>query len=482
MTQIFSGNVFNISSSSCIWAIIQYDKKRDGANMLYRFNYKLYLAKNDGTGTPVPSTWSTNYSNNLKTVFTLNGINVWTQNSQSNNQRWSFEYTTDWFTISNKTSGTTPFKFTIKDTQNSNWCNYTSGTYSLEVDPAGSKFGAIAHFNIGTSFTVPVTKYATMYDVVTIKIGSTTIKTINDASTNNSIIFSSSELDAIYELTTEDQEKEFTFELKSYSDSTKATLVGEDSKTAKGYIIGSYPTIDSISVVDTNSSTIALTGTNTKIVKNVSNAKVSVRVSAVNKATIKSVTINDKTATLSDGYYVATFNSVTTNSFDVKVVDSRGFPTNKNLTISNSNYIQYVDLTLSANVYRNQPTDGKVVIDYSGKYYNGSFGSINNTLEVSYRYKEKGGSFSEWISLSPIKSSNTYYQTATIEGFDYKKQYVFEVKAVDKLNTRPVTDINVSKGEPILYWKEELAGVNGDFIVKSDKSIKSTDLKQLDLR
>ena len=472
MTQIFSGNVFNISSSSCIWAIIQYDKKRDGANMLYQFNYKLYLAKNDGTGTPVPSTWSTNYSNNLKTVFTLNGTNVWTQNSQSSNQRWSFEYTTDWFTISNKTSGTTPFKFTIKDTQNSSWCNYTSSTFSLGVDPAGSDIGAVANFNIGNAITVPITKYASMYDVIVVKIGSTTIKTFNNAQDPTTITFTSSELNKIYELTKNDKKKEFTFVLTTYEDSSKATVVGvAKTTTATGYIVGSDPSINSITFEDTNSTTKALTNDSSKMVRYKSNVKVSVSASGVNSATITSVTINDKTATLSNGYYVATFNSVSTNSFKVVVVDSRGFDTPDTKTMP---MVSYIPLTLSANVYRDEPTNGKVVIDYSGNYFSGSFGSVSNTLTVQYRYIEKGGSWEDvWNTLTPTIVGNTYNGNAIIEGFDYQKQYVFQVRATDKLNSPEPTVVNVTKGEAILYWKENLAGVNGDFVVKSDKSIKS---------
>ena len=453
MTQLFSDNVYTFGTSSALHVIVSYDKKRQGADMLYQFYYKIFISDRKGSLNPYGT-----YQNPVKATFTLNGNNVWEKTTQGN-QGWSFEYTSDWITVSNKTSGTTPFKFTIKDTINTGWCNYTSSTYSLVVDPAGSDIGAVANFNIGNAITVPITKYASMYDVLVVKIGSTTIKTINNASSPTTITFTSSELNTIYNLTTEVQSTIFTFELTTYEDSSKATIVGTTkSTTARGYIVGSYPLINSITFEDTNSTTVALTGNSSTMVRYMSNVKVSVSASGVNKATIKSITINNTTA--SNG--IVTFNSASSNSFEVKVVDSRGFPTTQTKTMT---MIDYVPLTLSANVYRDEPTNGKVVIDYSGNYFNGSFGSVSNTLTVQYRYIEKGGSWDNvnWITLNPnIYSNNTYEQVITIEGFDYQKQYVFQVRATDKLSSPEPSVANITKGKPIFNWDENNFNVNGE--------------------
>lgn len=453
MTQLFSDNVYTFGTSSALHVIVSYDKKRQGADMLYQFYYKIFISNRKGSLNPYGT-----YQNPIKATFTLNGNNVWEKTTQGN-QGWSFEYTSDWITVSNKTSGTTPFKFTIKDTINTGWCNYTSSTYSLVVDPAGSDIGAVANFNIGNAITVPITKYASMYDVLVVKIGSTTIKTINNASSPTTITFTSSELNTIYNLTTEVQSTIFTFELTTYEDSSKATIVGTTkSTTARGYIVGSYPLINSITFEDTNSTTTALTGDSSTMVRYMSNVKVSVSASGVNKARIKSITINNTTA--SNG--IVTFNSASSNSFEVKVVDSREFPTTQTKTMP---MIDYVPLTINANIKREQPTNGKVVIDYSGNYFNGSFGSESNTLTVQYRYIEKGGSWDNvnWITLNPnIYSNNTYEQVITIEGFDYQKQYVFQVRATDKLSSPEPSVANVTKGKPIICWDENNFNVNGE--------------------
>lgn len=463
MTELFSGLIYTFGQYSAIKSIVSYEKKRVGADMLYRFNYKIFISDRSGN----PYAYG-NYNNPLKATFTLNGVNVWEKETKSSDKGWSFEFTTEWFTVKDKVSGTTPFKFTIKDTINSGWCNYTSTTYSLGVDPAGSDIGAVANFNIGNAITVPITKYSSMYDVLVVKIGSTFIKTINNANNPTTITFTSSELNTIYDLTKTVQSTLFTFELTTYEDSSKATVVGTTkTTTARGYIVGSYPLINTITFEDTNSTTKALTGNSSKMVRYKSDVKVTVNASGVNKATISSITINGKTA--SNGIY--TFNSASSNSFEVKVVDTRGFTTTQTKTMT---MVSYVPLTLSASVKREQPTNGKAIISFSGNYFNGSFGSVSNTLTVQYRAKEKSASWDdEWGTLTPTISGNTYKGSFTGEGYDYQKQYVFQVRATDKFGTTTSTDINVTKGEAILYWKENLAGVNGDFVVKDGKTIKS---------
>lgn len=455
MTQLFSDNVYTFGTTSALHVIVSYDKKRQGADMLYQFYYKIFISDRKGSLNPYGT-----YQNPVKATFTLNGNNVWEKTTQGN-QGWSFEYTSDWITVSNKTSGTTPFKFTIKDTINSGWCNYTSSTYSLVVDPAGSDIGAVANFNIGNAITVPITKYASMYDVLVVKIGSTTITTINNAPNPTTITFTSSELNTIYNLTTEVQSTIFTFELTTYEDSSKATIVGTTkSTTARGYIVGSYPLINSITFEDTNSTTTALTGNSSEMIRYKSNVKVSVSASGVNKATIKSVTINGVTATLSSGYYVATFNSSSTNSFKIEVIDSRGFPTPQTKTMP---IIDYVPLTLSPTIKREQPTNGKVVIEFSGNYFDGSFGSVSNTLTVQYRAKEKSASWvDEWNTLTPTISGNTYTGSFTGAGYDYQKQYVFQIKAIDKLTTTNTIETEITKGKPIFNWDENNFNVNGE--------------------
>lgn len=157
MAQIFKGRVH--SESPYPSAEINYEYTRDGANMKYHFWGKVYLEDKNG--------W---YKNNIRLKLYLNGSDVYTKDCKTSSTGWSINWDAGWHTVSNKTSGTTPFYFTVKDTQNSGWCNYTSGTYQLDVAPAytsitGFSVGALSEtsvrFNWSAANTVDYVWYST---------------------------------------------------------------------------------------------------------------------------------------------------------------------------------------------------------------------------------------------------------------------------------------------------------------------------------
>lgn len=133
MAQIFNGSVYG--GSPGISTTVNYEYVRDGANMKYHFWGNTRLSNSNG--------W---YYNNVRVKLYLNGSDIYTKNCKSSSKGWSIDWDAGWHTVSNKTSGTTPFYFTVKDTQNSGWCNYTSGTYQLDVAPA---YTSITGFSVG---------------------------------------------------------------------------------------------------------------------------------------------------------------------------------------------------------------------------------------------------------------------------------------------------------------------------------------------
>ena len=201
-------------------------------------------------------------------------------------------------------------------------------------------------------------------------------------------------------------------------------------------IVNADPVI-SASAVDTNSTTTALTGDNTKYIKYYSNVQVSVTATAQKSATI--------TSTLGAG----TYNNVENNAWTVSAIDSRG---NSSRYVVSGTLIPYVRLT--CNLGNNKPdTNGNMTVTCSGNYFNGSFGSVSNTLTVQYRYKVQGGSYGSWANMSVTMSGNTYNATASLSGLSYQETYVFQTRATDKLATVS-TDENAIKSLPIFHWGE----------------------------
>ena len=205
------------------------------------------------------------------------------------------------------------------------------------------------------------------------------------------------------------------------------------------------PTI-SPTITDSNSTTVALTGSSSKLVRFYSNAAITFGAAAVKNATIasKKVTCGGQSLT-ADG----TINGVGSNSFEFTVTDSRGNTAKKTVTPS---FVEYVKL--SCDLANNMPdTSGNMTVKVTGNYFSGSFGSTSNTLSVYYRYKTAGGSYSAWKSMSAVKSGNTYTATASITGLDYQTNYVFQAYAEDKLATVYSAE-KAARSTPVFDWGE----------------------------
>ena len=236
------------------------------------------------------------------------------------------------------------------------------------------------------------------------------------------------------------------------------TLIGTSDTVTATFKANVYPTINSITAQTIDQKTYDLTGNRNTIIKGISGLQVSINATAGTGANISSYVIGGVSTTSNP----KTITQASSNSYSVSVYDSRGEPpTTTSFTMPNA-MINYVPLALNATIVRNQPTDGKIKISYSGNYFNGSFGAEPNTLTVQYRSREKNGSWGSWTNLSPTVSGNTYSQSNyVISGYDYTKQYEFQIKAIDKIYTRTIEGIDITKGKPIFYWDNSGLSVNG---------------------
>ena len=208
------------------------------------------------------------------------------------------------------------------------------------------------------------------------------------------------------------------------------------------------PTL-SPTVVDSNAKTVALTGSNSKLVKYYSNAKVTFGANAVKGASLKSrkVTCGNKSLT-ADG----TINAVETGKFSFSVTDSRGNTTTKSITKTMVNYVK-----LSCNIGSSTPdASGRYDMEITGNYFYGSFGAVDNTLTVQYRYRVQGTStWGAWTAVDSVQPIGfTYLARAKVEGLDYQTAYEFQARATDKLATVTASAKTV-KSLPTFDWSEK---------------------------
>ena len=254
-----------------------------------------------------------------------------------------------------------------------------------------------------------------------------------------------------------------TITCTTYSGSTN---VGSNtcSFTAKAVESTCKPSI-STTIKDTNSTTTALTGDSSKLVKYYSTASVSMSVTANKSSSLSSCSISGAATASGTSSASTSVSSISSNSFTFKATDSRGYTTTVTKTPTMVNYVK-----LTCSMGDNTPsTSGSMTVTASGNYFNGSFGATNNSLTVQYRYKVSGGTYSSWTDMTITKSGNTYSatKTLTIPDFNYKKTYVFQTRAVDKLITKNSSEKSV-KSTPIFDWGENDFVFNVQTVTASD--------------
>lgn len=256
---------------------------------------------------------------------------------------------------------------------------------------------------------------------------------------------------------------------------TNTFTIYADTTLCKPYIQGNLK--------DSNTTTIALTGNENKIVKGFSNGLITFTTKRAsssndNKATITSLKVNGVEIGASKNSY--TINGITAKTVNITATNSRGSSYSSSFTISASgNLVDYVKLTLNASFYRTESTTGKAELTYSGNYFAQSFGNVANSLELSYAYREKGATaWSEQIALNPVinTTNNTYSETVFLgNDFNYKKGYEFIIYYKDKLVNISISgtpNTMFSQGVPILWWNGDKVVIEGNLYIRVGTNLK----------
>lgn len=203
-------------------------------------------------------------------------------------------------------------------------------------------------------------------------------------------------------------------------------------------------------VVDTDASTIALTGDSKTLIRYYSDAK------AVMEAVIPEAgaSINEDMCIITCGNKRGygrehAFVNVESNTFSFSVEDSNGNIGHATVTAPMVNYVK-----LTCHATNSMPDgDGNMTAQCTGSYFNGSFGAVSNTLTVQYRYREAtSNTWSAWRTMSITTLGSSYAATASLTGLNYQSAYVFEYMATDKLAT--VNSASSVKSKPVFHWGE----------------------------
>lgn len=253
-------------------------------------------------------------------------------------------------------------------------------------------------------------------------------------------------------------------------------------------------------VIDTNNITVNLTDDNTVFIKNVSNAKVNFKFNTLKYAVlsvmkINGVALSNITPTSSDegttNYEVEyTINGINTNNVDIYIKDSRGI---EYIDTKALDMIDYIPVSANVSAKRKQPTTGEIQTQFTGNYFNDSFGASNNQLTIMYKYKrvdEQG--YSNYITLTENTDytieNNTFfsgnysseYPIVLSPSFDYRYDYEIVIEFSDLLTSASKT-LTVIKGIPIIQWNKTKFQVNGDLYVADNTGSNPRQITDLDI-
>ena len=315
-----------------------------------------------------------------------------------------------------------------------------SGTYA----PASSVTCSTA--DIGSAPTIQISRNSTSFThTLTYEFGSLsgTIATKTTATTITSWKFPTS----FYTQIPNAKSGTGTITCKTYSGDT---LLGTKTSSFTATTNESLckPTL-SPTVEDSNSIAIGVTGNKNTLIIYFSDAAITTGAAARNSATLVSqkVTCGSKSITTSSG----TIEDVESGTFTFIATDSRGYSTTQTVT---KDIINYINPTCNLNI-SNPTTDGNLSFTITGNYYNGSFGAVNNTLSVSYKYKAGSGNYSDNIEVTNITlNGNTYTANISLTGLDYKETYTFQAFTIDKIKSANSAE-KVIKTTPVFSWSND---------------------------
>ena len=359
-------------------------------------------------------------------------------------------------TITHSSDGSKSFsysfsqQFSITYSGNSVGTVSGSGTGTLNTIPRASTVSATNAY-IESASTITISRKSSSFKhTLQYKVGSGSYSTIVTKTSSTSYNWTLP--DTIYALIPNSKTATITIKCITYNGDTQIGDAATCTLTATCKESLCKPYFFEPSVVDTNATTIALTGDSSVLVKYYSTALVHSNPHAENEATITDTSISDNVSTTVLNQ-VAEFSKVESGTFNLYAEDSRGFAATETLTAT---FINYLKVTCNLEVSPIS-TDGSGEIKISGNYLDVYFGKVLNELKLYLRMKENDGDWTDWVDVSEdlsLEYALRYEFIMPFSGLNYKSRYTFQAKAEDKLSSATSKQISV-KTAPVFDWSSD---------------------------
>jgi len=306
-------------------------------------------------------------------------------------------------------------------------------------------------FDIGSATNITITRYNTNYVRTVVASIGTFSETLLEKGTDTLIPWqpNASEL---YEQVPNSNTGTITLTTTTYDKS--GNVIGTPvSTTLKCRVTDSNPVISNVTITDSLSIV-----SNNILVRYMSKPTFEIEAEALNGATIANYSVTElnsteKTATDSK---IVLDNTVTNNSFVVKVTDSRGNTTSA--TFSATNFIEYILPAISKlDLVRTGENLDQIQASVTGVWFNKAINGSTNTIALKYRYKTSNGEYSDYIEIAEVPTESQFIVETLLNppsGFDTNSIYTIEVVATDNLTKGNLSNL-IGKAIPLIdHWNE----------------------------
>lgn len=244
-----------------------------------------------------------------------------------------------------------------------------------------------------------------------------------------------------------------------------------------------YCELRSYTLTDTNQATAAVEPAGT-FIKNASDLQATLNLRALGDYTeLASVTVQNglssQTVALSgtSQTVTVTFSGVSAVTLAVTVTDTRGYSTRQTITFSLINYSAVAITTASAERCNanGTPSDTGSYLSYKVDiiWYEGSFGNTANTVNLTYKYRQRGSSgnyTTGTLSASyTAQTTNgvTAYQFTGVTGAEFPAEQQFDLifTVADMFTSADSAELVIHEGIPVYGWGRDHFDVYGDLYI-----------------
>lgn len=223
-------------------------------------------------------------------------------------------------------------------------------------------------------------------------------------------------------------------------------------KSTKLTFLNYTPTLNP-TVKDVNERTLRVTGNENTLVRYMSNVEFSSGAAARKGAWIENQYVACGSEIMAGNMPDGIIEKVESGEFKFSATDTRGHTTTKTIT---KTIIPYIKLTCNIDSAE-LDTNGDLTFTIIGKYYNGSFGAMNNSFEVSYDLSENGMPMYEkdqplGVVTPTVDEEGNYTYSYTIRGLVHTNQYELKIYVYDELTPTGVQIKTVLGNVSIFDW------------------------------